>query len=111
MLVETVISLIKSHPDSGLYTTLQKTKDPKEIYEKLKNSQEIEEMINKIFESDNDLLRDYFNDKTPFAMQFESNEPFPVTSLEQLSSSKVCDMLDTLQDLIGNSCKKIASEE
>ena len=109
-LVEIVIRLIKSHPDSGLYDTLQKTNDPKEIYDKLKNSQSIDEMINKIFERDNNILKEYFNDKTPFAMQFEIAEPFPVSSLEQLSSTKVCDMLNTLQDLIGNSCEKIASE-
>ena len=68
-------------------------------------------MINKIFEKDNEILKGYFNDKTPFAMQFEIEEPFPVSSLEQLSSTKVCDMLNTLQDLIGNNRKKIASEE
>ena len=75
----------------------------------LKNSEEIDAMIAKIFENDNNILKSHFHDKTPFSMQFENNEPFPVSNLEELSAQDVCGMVQELQDLLGPSCKKIST--
>ena len=111
-LIEHISNRILNHPDSPLFKELQKNRtNPQELFRHLKHSQELDEMISRMFDEDDNLLQKYFQEKSPFEKQFIADEPFPVSNLEELTGKDVCLMVQELQMLIQPSCQKIYERE
>ena len=111
-LIEHISNRILNHPDSPLFKELQKNRtNPQELFRHLKHSQELDEMISRMFDEDDHVLQKYFQEKSPFEKQFIADEPFPVSNLEELTGKDVCLMVQELQMLIQPSCQKIYERE